>query len=41
MPVTGEAAAEALLDACWSLETLGSVRELPFRIDRAAAAAAE
>ncbi len=39
VPVTGRAAAQALLDACWSLETLGSVRELPFRIGRAAEAA--
>jgi hypothetical protein len=39
VPVTGEAAARELLDACWSLETLGSVRDLPFRIGRAAQAA--
>ena len=39
VPVTGEAAAQTLLDACWSLEKLGSIRELPFRIRRAAQAA--
>ena len=39
VPVIGEAAAKALLDACWSLEKLDSVRELPFRIGRAAQAA--
>ena len=39
VPVTGEAAAKALLDACWSLEKLDSVRQLPFRIGRAAQAA--
>ena len=39
VPVTGEAAAQTLLDACWSLDTLGSIRDLPFRIDRAAQAA--
>ena len=39
VPVTGEVAARALLDACWSLETLGSIRDLPFRIGRAAQAA--
>jgi len=38
-PVMGEAA-EALLDACWSLEKCGSVRDLPFGValDRAASA---
>jgi 2-methylcitrate dehydratase PrpD len=28
-PVTGNGVAQALLDRCWSLKTLGSVRDLP------------
>ena len=39
VPVTGDEAADSLLDACWSLESLNSIRKLPFRIDRAAQAA--
>ncbi len=38
-PVTGTGAAETLLATCWSLETLASVRDLPFAIGRDAEAA--
>ena len=38
-PVTGAGAAETLLAACWSLETLASIRELPIAIGRDAQAA--
>jgi 2-methylcitrate dehydratase PrpD len=36
-PVMGVAKAEDLLAACWSLDTLGSVRDLPFYIQHEAA----
>ena len=39
VPVTGDEAAHSLLDACWSLESLNSIRKLPFRIGRTAQAA--
>jgi 2-methylcitrate dehydratase PrpD len=38
-PVTGAGAAETLLAACWSLETLASIRDLPIAIGRDAQAA--
>lgn len=38
-PVMGQAGASALLDACWSLERLGSMRDLPFATATAAHAA--
>ncbi len=38
-PVTGHDQAEALLAACWSLETLSSIRDLPVAIGRGAEAA--
>ena len=38
-PVTGTAEAGALLAACWSLETLSSIRDLPVAIGRGAEAA--
>jgi 2-methylcitrate dehydratase PrpD len=38
-PVTGVGAAETLLAACWSLETLASIRDLPIAIGRDAQAA--
>ncbi len=38
-PVIGSGAAETLLAACWSLETLPSIRDLPFAIGRDAEAA--
>jgi 2-methylcitrate dehydratase PrpD len=31
-PVTGNGVAQALLDCCWSLKTLGSVRDLPMAL---------
>jgi 2-methylcitrate dehydratase PrpD len=40
IPVIGERAAAQLLDACWSLDSLGSVRDLPIRGRVAAAATA-
>ncbi len=38
-PVMGQASASALLDACWSLETLDSIRSLPFSMKTASQAA--
>lgn len=40
-PVTGTAIADRLLESCWSLEALDSIRDLPFGIDAASAHAAE
>ncbi len=40
VPVIGDAAARELLDSCWSLETLGSVRDLPIGAAVGAAATA-
>ncbi len=38
-PVMGTASASTLLDACWSLETLDSIRSLPFSMETASQAA--
>ena len=40
VPVTGEREAAALLDACWSLESLASIRDLPIAMAVPAAATA-